>query len=107
MTIRPMFFVYLLVMAGTTYLIRMLPLVLVKRKIENRFVLSFLYYMPYAVLAVMTVPAIFYATGSFLSAAVGFAVALVLAYFGKSLVMVAGAASLAVLVAELIMMYLS
>lgn len=106
MTIRPMFFVYLLVMAGTTYLIRMLPLVLVKRKIENRFVLSFLYYMPYAVLAVMTVPAIFYATGSFLSAAVGFAVALVLAYFGKSLVMVAGAASLAVLVAELIMMYL-
>lgn len=107
MTIRPMFFVYLLVMAGTTYLIRMLPLVLVKRKIENRFVLSFLYYMPYAVLAVMTVPAIFYATGSFLSAAVGFAVALVLAYFGKSLVMVAGAASLAVLLAELIMMYLS
>lgn len=107
MSIRPMFFVYLLVMAGTTYLIRMLPLVLVKRKIENRFVLSFLYYMPYAVLAVMTVPAIFYATGSFLSAAVGFAVALVLAYFGKSLVLVAGAASLAVLLAELIMMYLS
>ena len=107
MTIRPMFFVYLLVMAGTTYLIRMLPLVLVKRKIENRFVLSFLYYMPYAVLAVMTVPAIFYATGSFLSAAVGFAVALALAYFGKSLVLVAGAASLAVLLAELIMMYLS
>lgn len=107
MTVRPMFFVYLLVMAGTTYLIRMLPLVLVKRKIENRFVLSFLYYMPYAVLAVMTVPAIFYATGSFLSAAVGFAVALVLAYFGKSLVMVAGAASLAVLLAELMMMYLS
>ena len=102
-----MFFVYLLGMAGTTYLIRMLPLVLVKRKIENRFVLSFLYYMPYAVLAVMTVPAIFYATGSFLSAAVGFAVALVLAYFGKSLVLVAGAASLAVLLAELIMMYLS
>ena len=106
MTIRPMFFVYLLVMAGTTYLIRMLPLVLVKRKIENRFVLSFLYYMPYAVLAVMTVPAIFYATGSFLSAAVGFAVALLLAYLGKSLVLVAGAASLAVLVTELIMMYL-
>jgi branched-subunit amino acid transport protein len=106
MSIRPMFFVYLLVMAGTTYLIRMLPLVLVKRKIENRFILSFLYYMPYAVLAVMTVPAIFYATGSFVSAAVGFAVALVLAYLGKSLVLVAGAASLAVLVAELIMMYL-
>lgn len=106
MSIRPMFFVYLLVMAGVTYLIRMLPLVLVKRKIENRFLLSFLYYMPYAVLAVMTVPAIFTATGSALSAAIGFAVALLLAYFGKSLVVVAGAASLAVLVTELVMQYL-
>jgi branched-subunit amino acid transport protein len=93
-------------MAGVTYLIRMLPLVLVKRKIENRFLLSFLYYMPYAVLAVMTVPAIFTATGSALSAAIGFAVALLLAYFGKSLVVVAGAASLAVLVTELVMQYL-
>ena len=106
MSIRPMFFVYLLVMAGVTYLVRMLPLVLVKRKIENKFLLSFLYYMPYAVLAVMTVPAIFTATGSVLSAAIGFAVALLLAYFGKSLVVVAGAASLAVLVTELVMQYL-
>lgn len=106
MTIRPMFFVYLLVMAGVTYLVRMLPLVLVKRKIENRFLLSFLYYMPYAVLSVMTVPAIFYATGSTASAIVGFVTALALAYFGKSLVIVAGASSLAVLVCELFMQYL-
>lgn len=106
MTIRPMFFVYLLVMAGVTYLVRMLPLVLVKRKIENRFLLSFLYYMPYAVLSVMTVPAIFYATGSLTSAVVGFVTALALAYFGKSLVVVAGASSLAVLACELIMQYL-
>ena len=106
MSIRPSFFLYLLVMAGVTYLIRMLPLVLVKKKIENRFLLSFLYYMPYAVLAVMTVPAIFYATGSLLSAAVGFAVALVLAYFGKSLVTVASVASLAVLLCELGMQFL-
>ena len=105
MSIRPMFFVYLLVMAGVTYLVRMLPLVLVKKKIENEYLLSFLYYMPYAVLAVMTVPAIFTATGSILSATVGFAVALLLAYFGKSLVVVAGAASLAVLVTELAMKY--
>ena len=105
MTIRPMFFVYLLVMAGVTYLVRMLPLVLVKRKIENRFLLSFLYYMPYAVLSVMTVPAIFYATGSAVSAAIGFVTALALAYFGKSLVVVAGASSLAVLVCELLMQY--
>ncbi|MBE6656368.1 MAG: AzlD domain-containing protein [Ruminococcaceae bacterium] len=106
MTVRPMFFVYLLVMAGVTYLVRMLPLVLVKRKIENRFLLSFLYYMPYAVLSVMTVPAIFYATGSFASALVGFLTALVLAYFGRSLVVVAGASSFAVLVCELLMKYL-
>ena len=106
MSVRPMFFVYLLVMAGVTYLVRMLPLVLVKRKIENRFILSFLYYMPYAVLSVMTVPAIFYATGSITSAAVGFLTAMALAYFGKSLVIVAGASSLAVLIVELLMQYL-
>ena len=106
MNIREGFFIYLLVMAGVTYLVRLLPLLLVKKKIENRFVLSFLYYMPYAVLSVMTVPAIFYATGSTLSAVVGFAAALLLAYFGQSLVVVAGASSLAVLACELIMKYL-
>ena len=56
------FFVYLLVSAGVTYLIRMLPLVLVRKKITNRFVRSFLYYVPYSVLSVMTVPAIFLST---------------------------------------------
>jgi len=55
------FFLYLAVMAGVTYLIRMLPLVLMRRKLQNRFLLSFLYYIPYAVLSVMTIPAIFYA----------------------------------------------
>ena len=57
--IRDGFFVYILVMAGITYLIRMLPMVLIKKKITNRFVLSFLHYIPYTVLSVMTVPAIF------------------------------------------------
>ncbi|MBO5411276.1 MAG: AzlD domain-containing protein, partial [Clostridia bacterium] len=52
------FGIYLLVCAGVTYLVRMLPMVLVKKEIKNRFILSFLYYMPYAVLSVMTVPAI-------------------------------------------------
>ena len=51
------FFIYLLVMAGVTYLVRMLPMVLVKKKITNTFIRSFLYYVPYAVLSVMTVPA--------------------------------------------------
>lgn len=96
------FYVYLLVTAGTTYLVRMLPLVLMKGRITNRFLLSFLHYIPYAVLSVMTIPAIFTATGSLTSAAAGFAVALLLAWKGRSLLTVAAAASAAVLAAELI-----
>lgn len=98
------FALYLLLMAGVTYLVRMLPLVLVKRKIENRFIKSFLYYVPYAVLSVMTVPAIFYATTSMLSAVIGFCVALVLAYLERSLLTVACAGCGAVLVCDLILM---
>ena len=100
------FALYLLVMAGVTYLVRMLPLVLVKHKIENRFIKSFLYYVPYAVLSVMTVPAIFYATTSIISATVGFCVALLLAYFERSLLTVACAGCGAVLAVELILMLL-
>ncbi len=100
------FFAYLAVMAGVTYLVRMLPMVLVKKKITNRFILSFLHYMPYAVLSVMTIPAVFFATNHLASAVVGFLVALVLAYFKKGLVTVAAGASLGVLAAELIIKYL-
>lgn len=100
------FGVYLLVCAGITYLVRMLPLVLVKKKINNKFILSFLYYIPYAVLSVMTVPAIFFSTGSVASAVVGTFVALILAYFEKSLVTVAGFACAAVFVSEFVMKYL-
>ena len=100
------FLVYLLVSAGVTYLIRMLPLVLVKRKIENTFVLSFLYYIPYAVLAVMTVPAMFSATGCTLSGIIGFAVAFVFAYMGRSLVTVAFVSCFSVFVCELAIKYL-
>lgn len=96
------FFMYLLVAAGVTYLIRMLPLVLVKKKITNRFVLSFLYYIPYAVLSVMTIPAIFYSTSYKISAALGFAVAMISAYFEKSLLKVAAFSCLTVLIVELI-----
>jgi len=95
--------IYLLVMAGITYLIRMLPLVLIKKKIKNKFLISFLYYIPYTVLAVMTVPAIFYSTESPVSAAVGFAVAVVLALCKRSLLTVAAFSSVAVFVAEWIM----
>ena len=83
------FFLYLLVMAGITYLIRMLPLVLIKKKITNKIVLSFLHYIPYTVLAVMTVPAIFRSTSSVLSSICGFLVAIVLALGKKSLLTVA------------------
>ena len=94
------FSIYLLACAGITYLIRMLPLVLVKKKIKNKFLLSFLYYIPYAVLSVMTIPAIFYATSSTISAIVGVLTAVILAYFEKSLVTVAAVSCMAVFLAE-------
>lgn len=100
--IRENFFLYLLVMAGVTYLVRMLPMVLVRKKITNRFILSFLYYIPYTVLSVMTVPAIFYAT-EFIPATVGFAVALLLGFKEKSLVTVAIGSCAGVLAAQIIM----
>ena len=100
------FLPYLLTMAAVTYLVRAVPLVLIKEKIKNRFILSFLYYMPYAVLSVMTVPAVFFATGSIASAAAGVLAALALAYFKKGLVTVALGASLAVFAAEMVLTYL-
>lgn len=97
------FWIYLLVMAGVTYLIRMLPLVLIKKQIKNKYLLSFLYYIPYAVLSVMTIPAIFYSTSNKVSAGVGFVVAVALAYLNQSLVKVAALSSLAVLIIEYIL----
>ncbi len=99
------FFLYLFVMAGVTYLVRMIPLVFFRKKIESRFVRSFLYYIPYAVLSVMTIPGIFYSTGSLPSAILGAAVAVVLAYFGRSLITVAAGSAVTVLIAELIIKY--
>ena len=101
----PNFLWYLLVMAGVTYLVRMIPLVLVRKKIGNRYIRSFLYYIPYSVLSVMTVPAIFFSTGHIISAVAGTAVAVVLSYKKKSLIVVALFAALAVLCAELIIYY--
>lgn len=94
---------YIAVMAGVTYLIRALPLVLFRRKIQSRFAKSFLYYVPYAVLGAMTVPAIFYATGSMVSACAGFVAALIPAFFGKSLITVALTASAAAFAGEIIL----
>ena len=97
---RYSFFVYLAVMAGVTYLIRMLPLAALSKKIENRFIISFLYYLPCSVLSIMTLPAIFYATDSRISALAGFVAAAVFAYKGKSLMKVAVISCAAVFVAE-------
>ena len=97
------FLVYLIITAGTTYLVRMLPLVLMKGRIRSRFLLSFLHYIPYAVLSVMTIPAIFSATGDLRTAAAGFVVAMVLSWKGRSLLTVAAAACAAVLAAELML----
>lgn len=100
------FGVYLIAMAGITYLIRMLPLVLVKKKIKNKYILSFLYYIPYAVLTVMTIPAIFYSTSYTVSAVVGFVIAIVLAYMKKSMVSVAAFSCVGVFLVELIMKFI-
>lgn len=91
---------YIGTMAMVTYLIRLLPLVLFTRKITNNFVRSFLYYVPYAVLGAMTVPAIFTSTGYVASAALGGLTAVYFAYREKSLLFVAVAASVVVFVAE-------
>ncbi len=98
------FFLYLLVMAGSTYLIRAIPFAVMNKKIENRFIKSFLYYIPFTVLTAMTFPAILYATDSMVSAAVGFAVAILFAFKGKSLTTVAVAACVAVFVVESVLL---
>ena len=97
------FLIYLIVAAGTTYLIRMLPLVLIKKKITNRFLVSFLYYIPYAVLSVMTIPAVFYATSSKISALIGTLVGIVAAYLNQSLLKVACLSTLVVFLTECVL----
>ena len=94
------------VMALVTYVPRMIPLTFMRRKITNRFVKSFLYYTPYAVLTAMTLPAILYATSGMASAVVGLIVAVILAYRNHSLLTVALGAVGAVFIAERLLMFL-
>ncbi len=88
------------IMAGVTYLVRMVPLVFMKRKIQNRWIQSFLQYVPYAVLAAMTFPEVLYSTANLLSALLGLAAALLLAYQGRGLLTVALGSTAAVFLAE-------
>ena len=95
--------IYILIMAGVTYLIRMIPITVFRKKIQSKFIRDFQYYIPYAVLSAMTIPAIFYSTGSIPTAIVGTIVAVVLAYFKKPLIVVALAASAAALLTGFIL----
>ncbi len=97
---------YIAIMALVTYAVRAVPFVLFRKKITSRFVQDFLYYVPYAVLSAMTIPAVLYATDHMLSAAVGAVVAVVLAFFRHGLLTVALSACGAALAAELVMLYL-
>ena len=91
------------IMALTTYLVRALPLLLFRKKVENRFVKSLLHYLPYAILAAMTVPAMFFAAGDVRSGAVGFTAAFLLALREKSLVAIALAACGAAVLTHIIL----
>ena len=90
------------VMAAVTYLIRAVPMVIFRSKITNKWVRSFLYYVPYTVLAAMTFPAVFTSTGSHGASVAGCAAALILAYNKKSLLTVAIGAALAAFIIELL-----
>ena len=93
-------FIYIAVMALTTYIVRLLPMTIFRKKITNRFVKSFLYYVPYACLAAMTFPAMLFSTDHFLSALLGLITACVLAYFKRSLIVVAASTCATVLLIE-------
>ena len=94
------YLLYLVVMAGVTYLIRMLPLTVFRKEIKSVFIRSFLHYVPYAVLAAMTIPGILSSTGDIRTALAGLAVAVVMAWRGCSLLTVAIGACVTVAAAQ-------
>ena len=96
--------IYIAVMAGVTYLIRVIPFAFFRKQITSKFLNSLRYYIPYAVLSAMTFPAIFYSTGNTITASIGTAIALVLAYFDLPLIVVALSASLAAWISGLIIL---
>ena len=100
------FFIYLLIVALTTYLIRAIPFSLITKKVTNKYVKSFLYYIPYTVLAAMTIPAALYVTGSIYSSIAGLLVALVVAIKKSNLTLVALAACVGSLIVEIIMLFI-
>ena len=99
-------YIYIAVMAVTTYLVRSLPLLFLRKPIRSRFLRSFLHYVPVACLTAMTFPAILYTTENMVSGAVGLAVAVLLALRKKSLIVVAAASCCAVFLTDLLIRYL-
>ena len=98
---NPIYFITaLVVMAGITYLIRLLPLLFIRRRITNRFIRSFLHYVPYTVLSAIAFPAIFLSTGNLISGILATVVCLLLAYRGRGLITCMVGTILAVLLTE-------
>lgn len=95
-------YIYIIVMAVTTYLVRAIPLLFMRKPIRSRFLRSFLHYVPVACLTAMTFPAILYTTDHIISGAVGLAAAVLLALKNKSLIVVAAAGCCAVFLTDLI-----
>ena len=93
----------ILIMAAVTYMTRAVPLLMFRKKVENRFLQSFLVYMPYGVLAAMVFPNIIYSTGSIISAILGMTAALILAFFKRGLLTVALISTAVVFITECIM----
>ena len=94
-------YIYILVMFGVTYLIRVLPLTLIRKEIKNRTIRSCLYYVPYVTLAVMTFPAIVEATNSPIAGLAALITGIILAWFGRSLFQVAVLSCAVVYILEL------
>ena len=96
------FWIYLLILAGSTYLIRAIPFAAVRKKITNKFLRSFVYYIPYTVLAAMTFPAALYCTGNITAAALGLAVGMIFALKEQGLTVVATVSAATVFIADLL-----
>ena len=97
-------YIYILVMALTRFAIRVLPLTLIQTEIKNPLIKSFLYYVPYITLAVMTFPAIIQVTQTPLSGAIALVIGIVLSWFGANLFQVASSCCLSVFVVELLLL---
>ena len=97
-------YIYILIMAAVSFTVRVLPLTLIRKPIKSKFIKSFLYYVPYVTLAVMTFPAIVEATGTPIAGALALVVGIALAWFGGSLFQVAAVCCLVVLICEWILL---